>query len=216
MLPRSSISSGQESERYSSNVIDTMGIEQLARFGDSDISAAVIRIPSVTIQDDRFIFIRGMGGRYITTNLNGANLPSTNPSKRSVPLDLFPSNLVEQLDVKKTFVASMPGETTGGNLVINTRSFPAEREGKLSFSLGGVTGLTGNDVLTDPNSGNYDFLGWDDGSRREPAGLVAINETIKYKEFYPKVVETELGRLGGLQIKDNWDPSTGTANPTSF
>ena len=95
-----------EDERYSSGVVDTLGIGELQRFGGSDITQSVIRVPSVTVRDGRFVFIRGLGGRYITTTLNGALLPSTDPTKRTVPLDLFPTNFVSQIDVKEVF----PGE----------------------------------------------------------------------------------------------------------
>lgn len=162
-------------ERFSANVVDSIGIEQLARFGDSDVSGSIIRLPSVTVQDDSFVFIRGLGGRYVTTTLNGSTMPSTNPNRRSVPLDLFPSNIVKALDVKKTFLPSMPGESTGGNLVINTRNFPDEGAGKLSFKLGYTNDLTGEEVYSDPASGDFDYLGFDDGTRREPLAVEAIS-----------------------------------------
>ena len=203
----------EESERFAVNVIDTIGIEELARFGDTDVAASVVRVPSVTIQDDKYVFIRGLGGRYITTTLNGSTLPSTDPSKRTVPLDLFPTNMVSQLDVKKTFVASMPGESTGGNLVINTRSFPLERAGKVSFSLGYVPGLTGDDVAADPSRSDTDFLGWDGGSRDVPAAVPSIAEVLKYDDEYSQNVETELRQIGGLLLKDDLDLDTTTATP---
>ncbi|MEM1142127.1 MAG: TonB-dependent receptor plug domain-containing protein, partial [Pseudomonadota bacterium] len=112
------------SERDTSLIVDTLGIEELTRFGDSDVAASVVRVPGISVQDDKYVFIRGLGGRYITTTLNNSTMPSTNPSKRTVPLDLFPSNFVNQLDIKKTFLPFMPGESTGGNLVINTKTFP--------------------------------------------------------------------------------------------
>ena len=213
IVAKVNLSGLQESERYSTGVIDTMGIEQLGRFGDADVSAAVIRVPSVTVQDDRFIFIRGLGGRYITTTLNGATLPSTNPTKRTVPLDLFPSNIVEQLDVKKTFIASMPGESTGGNLVINTRTFPEEAAGKLSISMAYTDGLTGHDVYVDPSSGDYDFVGWDDGERKLPVTVRGIANALEYDDYYSDNVKQKLGRIAGLEIKDDFDLDEKTAHP---
>ena len=143
----------QLSERDSSNIVDTMDLEALARFADTNVASSVVRVPSVTVQDNRFVFIRGLGGRYIATTLNGAFMPSTDPSKRTVPLDLFPSNFVSQLDIKKTFLASMPGESSGGNLVINTRTFPDQRSGGLGIRVTGTQGLTGEDVFTDETNG---------------------------------------------------------------
>ena len=213
VVAKVNISGFQESERYSTNVIETLDIEQLGRFGDSDVSSAVIRVPSVTVQDDKFIFIRGLGGRYITTTLNGSTMPSTNPSRRTVPLDLFPSNIVEQLDVKKTFIASMPGESTGGNLVINTRAFPEEAAGKLSISMGYVDGLTGADAFVDPIEGDYDLIGWDDGERKRPVDAWGISKALGVSNYYSGAVEQRLGTIAGLAIKDNFDLDTATATP---
>ncbi|WP_317933462.1 TonB-dependent receptor [Halioxenophilus sp. WMMB6] len=221
-----------ESERFSANVLDTLGIEQLARFGDSEVSASVVRLPSVTIQDDSFVFIRGLGGRYVTTTLNGATMPSTNPNRRSVPLDLFPSNIVSQLDVKKTFLSEMPGESTGGNLVINTRTFPDEGAGKLSFKLGYTDGLTGDTVYSDPSSGDFDYLGVDDGSRREPLDVEAISivlDPVLQLGLDPTTddghalgndfdvlsdqVKTQLRQVAALRLTDGLDLDTTTATP---
>lgn len=202
-----------ESERYAQGVVDTMGIGELSRFGGSDIAQSVFRVPSVTVKDGRFVFIRGLGGRYITTTLNGSTLPSTDPAKRTIPLDLFPTNFVNQVDVKKTFVASMPGESTGGNLVINTRTFPASAEGKLSVQTGLTEGLTGRTVLSDPIGGDYDVFGVDDGSRTKASTFRAISDTLDFQDFYPPIVAQELGRVGAILLKDNLDPNTTTATP---
>ena len=96
------------SERDASNIVDTIGVELLARYSDSDVAASVVRVPGISVQDNKYVFIRGLGGRYVSSTLNNATMPSTNPSKRTVPLDLFPSSFVNQLDIKKTFLPFMP------------------------------------------------------------------------------------------------------------
>ena len=210
-------------ERDTTNVVDTLGIEDLARFGDTDVAAAVIRLPSVTVQDGKFVFIRGLGGRYVTTTLNGATLPSTDPSRRTVPLDLFPSNIVSQLDVKKTFISPMPGESTGGNLVINTRTFPDERSGKISISSDATAGVTGRDVFNDPSDGGWDWVGWDAGEREEPIAVTAIAEALSLGTVTDTnngatfeindTVERELRRLGAILLSENLDLDKATAYP---
>ena len=204
----------QESERYSTNVINTLDAEALARFGDTDVAASVIRVPSVTIQDGQFIFIRGLGDRYVSTTLNGATMPSTNPSKRTVPLDLFPSSMVEQLDIKKSFLASMPGESTGGNLVINTRTFPDQASGKLSLTLGYVDGLTFDDAYVDPHGGAFDWLGWDDGERGRPVTAWAISQALNARgpDLSPNA-RARLGELAAQSIAEDWDYKTKTSTP---
>jgi TonB-dependent receptor len=211
------------SERDSSNIVDTLDLESLARFADTNVSSSVVRVPSVTVQDDRFVFIRGLGGRYIATTLNGAFMPSTDPSKRTVPLDLFPSNFVSQLDIKKTFLASMPGESTGGNLVINTRTFPDERSGGVSVRVTGTQGLTGEDVFTDDTNGGFDLIGWDAGKREAPVGARAIAEILSLgtatdtntgESFtLNDSVTRELQRAGALLISEDLDLGMATAAP---
>ncbi|MEE4110874.1 MAG: TonB-dependent receptor, partial [Halieaceae bacterium] len=204
------------SERDTNLIVDTLGFEELARFGDSDVAASVVRVPGISVQDDKYVFIRGLGGRYITTTLNNATMPSTNPSKRTVPLDLFPSNFVNQLDIKKTFLPFMPGESTGGNLVINTKTFPDERAGSVSASLGLVTDLTGSRVFVDPNDGGFDWLGWDDGTRKENIVVSTIGDIVQDGGTFTdsntgetftlqREVLRELQRTAGILIADNWD-----------
>lgn len=203
-----------ESEQYASGIVNTMGTEELARFGGSDVAASVGRIPSVTVQDSKYLFIRGLGGRYITTTLNGSAMPSTDPNRRTVPLDLFPTNMVEQLDVKKTFLAEMPGETTGGNLEINTRAFPNDAESKIRISIGGNTDITGETVAVDPYSGKFDEFGFDDGSRSEPGVVSAISTFFNEAPVgtISDQIETNLNQIATSELIDNIDLKTKKAN----
>ncbi|WP_439107520.1 TonB-dependent receptor domain-containing protein [Congregibacter sp.] len=203
------------SERDTNLIVDTLGVEELARFGDSDVAASVIRVPGVAVQDDKYVFIRGLGGRYVTSTLNNSTMPSTNPTKRTVPLDLFPSNFVNQLDIKKTFLPFMPGESTGGNLVINTKTFPDERSANITASLGYVTDLTGNTVGVDPASGDFDFLGWDDGTREESIIVSTIGDIVSDGGTFTdddgnsftlqQSVLRELQRTAGIVLAQDWD-----------
>lgn len=213
------------SERDTSNIVDTIGVEMLARFGDSDVAASIVRVPGISVQDDKYVFIRGLGGRYITSTLNNSTMPSTNPSKRTVPLDLFPSNFVSQLDIKKTFLPYMPGESTGGNLVINTKTFPDERGGRITASMGYTSDLTGNTVFVDPIDGTFDDIGWDDGSRKEDITVQTIAELLKVGRVTDESsgvsyeldarTEGELRRLGGVLIKDGFDFEFQDATPNT-
>ncbi|MEQ8954185.1 MAG: TonB-dependent receptor plug domain-containing protein, partial [Gammaproteobacteria bacterium] len=219
VLGTMSLSSFGESEEFSSGVVNTMGIEQLARFGGSDVAASIGRMPAITVQDDKYVFIRGLGGRYITTTLNGSTMPSTDPTKRTVPLDLFPSNMVQQLDVLKTFQARMPGESTGGNLVINTRAFPDQRTGKISVSMGGNTAVTGKDVAVDPIDGDFDLFGFEDGSsRNEPGAVKAIarlfeSERETGEDLLSSNQETKLNQVASMLLLDDMDLEMDSATP---
>ena len=211
------------SERDTANIVDTIGVEMLARFSDSDVAASVVRVPGISVQDDKYVFIRGLGGRYISSTLNNATMPSTNPSKRTVPLDLFPSNFVNQLDIKKTFLPYMPGESTGGNLVINTKTFPDDRLAGISLQTGYTGDLTGETIFVDPLRGDLDFLGWDDGTRKEDPALAVISDFLntgiavdsQSGETFPLDDYTagELRRTGAILIQDGFDPDFKSASP---
>ena len=209
----------QETERFSTEIVDVLDYEQIVRFGDTDIAASVLRVPSVTVQDGKFVFVRGLGGRYVSTNLNGASMPSTDPSKRTVPLDLFPSSMIDQLDVSKSFIAPMSGESTGGEIHINTRTFPNESDGKFSLAIGYRNGVTGDDALSDPLAGDWDFFGIDDGSRNRPPVAWGVAQALDTRNAYTTEdvfgddVVRELGRIGALALKDGFDPKMDTATP---
>ena len=213
------------SERDTTNIVDTIGVELLARFADSDVAASVVRVPGISVQDDKYVFIRGLGGRYVSATLNNATMPSTNPTKRTVPLDLFPSNFVSQLDIKKTFLTSMPGESTGGNLVINTKTFPDEAIRGVNIQGGYTPGLTSETVFVDPLAGDFDGLGWDDGTRRADPALSVISEMLASGQAVDSQTgETfqlddytagELRRAGALLLEDGFDPSFESAAPAA-
>lgn len=209
----------QSTERFSIEIVDALDQEQIVRFGDTDIAASVLRVPAVTVQEGKFVFVRGLGGRYISTSLNGASMPSTDPSKRTVPLDLFPSSMIEQLDVGKSFIAPISGESTGGDIRIRTRTFPNESDGKFSLSIGYRNGVTGEDAWADPSSGDWDFAGVDDGSRERPVvawGVAeALNAQSGYTQFntYDESVRRELGRIAALSLTDGLNLDTKTATP---
>lgn len=212
------------SERDTDGIVDTIGAELLARFSDSDVAASVVRVPGISVQDNKYIFIRGLGGRYVAATLNNSTMPSTNPAKRTVPLDLFPSSFVNQLDIKKTFLPYMPGESTGGNLVINTKTFPDEPLFNISVGSGFLGGLTSENVAIDPLSGEFDALGWDDGTRERDAGVFAISQVLGLGRVSDSAgnsfelndtVEGELRRAGAILIKDGFDIDTKTAQPNA-
>ncbi len=122
-------------------VSDAISSQEIARTPDSSASDAVKRVVSVTVVDGRFMLLRGLGGRYSVTLLNGALLPSPEPDEPSVPLDLFPTSLLANLNVVKSYTADLPGTFGGGTLQIETNTYPSKFELKprITFSGDSVT-----------------------------------------------------------------------------
>lgn len=107
-------------------VADILGSEQMSRTGDSDAASALRRVTGLTLVDDKFIYVRGLGERYSSARLNGANIPSPDLTRNVVPLDIFPASIIESMAVQKAFSADMPAAFGGGAIDIRTKSVPSE------------------------------------------------------------------------------------------
>jgi hypothetical protein len=153
-----------------STVSDGVSAEQIARTPDTSASDAVKRVVAATVQDGKYVVVRGLGGRYSSTLLNGVTLPSPDPDVPAAPLDLFPASLLANLNVVKTFTPDIPGNFAGGSLQIETRDFPSKFTLKLRFAGSGDTTTTFRPTQTPPG-GSLDVLGYDDGSRALPAAI---------------------------------------------
>lgn len=133
-----------DERRDASTVSDILGAEQMSRSGDSDAASALKRVTGLTVIGGKYVYVRGLGDRYSATLLNGSSLPSPEPEKRVVPLDIFPTSLVDQVVIQKTFSPDRPAEFGGGVVEVKTRGIPE----KPVFSLG----LSGTYVAGPPSS----------------------------------------------------------------
>jgi len=161
--------------RESAVVSDIIDSSFISRVGDSNIAVALRRVPGVTVVDDKFIYVRGLGERYSSSLLNGARVPSPDLTRNVLPLDIFPVSVVRSLAVQKGYAASMPAHFSGGLVDIRTSSIPSGLEYSLQVGTSGNTETTG-DVWGYPGGGR-DWLGADDGTRALPDGLVKANNT---------------------------------------
>ncbi len=150
-----------------SDIIDIIGTEQFKKSGDSDAAQAVKRATGITVVDDKYVFIRGLGGRYNVTLLNGAQLPSPEPTKRVVPLDIFPTGVLKSIVLKKTYTPDMPGAFGGGAVILKTKSIPESSFLNLGMSLIYMDLGTWERGYT-YKGGKRDWTGIDDGTRELP------------------------------------------------
>lgn len=153
-----------EQMRTSEGVLDVIGAEQIDAVGDSDALGALKRVTGLSVEDGKFVSIRGQPERYTETTLNGSPLPSPDPIREIAPLDLFPTSILSSLSVSKSYDAAQPGSFGAGLVDLRTLKAPDETYFEISASAGGNTASTGDDGLT-YDGGNRDFLGTDDGTR---------------------------------------------------
>lgn len=155
--------------RKGSQVLDAISSQQFSLNGDNDAASAIKRVTGVSVEGGKFVYVRGLGDRYSKTSLNQAEVPGLDPNRNAVQMDLFPSNLLDNLIVYKTFSPDIPANFTGGYINISTKEFPERFTLQASASLGYNANTTfRNNVLTD-NLGRWHALGFADRSRRMPS-----------------------------------------------
>lgn len=162
-------------ERIESDVVaDIIDAETIGRVGDSTVASSLRRMPGVTLLDGKYVFIRGLGERYSNSLLNGAVIPSPDLTRNVIPLDIFPTSILDSIAVKKSYSAEMPAAFSGGLIDIRTSSIPDELT--FSFEIGSKYLPDSNGKVLTYSGGEDDSLGSDDGTRELSTGLKdAIN-----------------------------------------
>lgn len=117
-------------------VADLLGGEQIARTGDANVAAALLRVTGVTLIDNKYVYVRSLGERYSSTLLNGAAVPSPELTRNVLPLDLIPSSIVGSLKIQKAYSPDLPANFGGGNIDIRTKSIPDELVFKVNVGTG--------------------------------------------------------------------------------
>jgi len=182
-------------KRRSSNLQDGVSSEQISRSGDSNAADAVKRITGVSVLDGNNVFVRGLGDRYVSTQMNGVPIPSPEPEKKSVPLNLFSTGILESITAYKTFTPDLPGVFGGGTVDIKTKAYPDHRIFNLSAGMSGATDFIGSDFRKG-SRGSFDFLGFDDGTRGLPS-IIPDNQILsKYTGTDILTTYAKLGEYG--------------------
>ncbi len=128
--------------RRAATVGDAISAEQVRRSGDRDAADVLKRVTGVSVADGKYVYVRGLGERYSSTEVDGVRLTSPEPNKRVVPLDLVPVGLLDHISVQKTYTADRPGEFGAGDVQVYTRNFPGKRVFSLSITQGVDEGTT--------------------------------------------------------------------------
>ncbi|MGB1645700.1 MAG: TonB-dependent receptor domain-containing protein [Crocinitomicaceae bacterium] len=153
----------------SANMIDGISASNFRKTGDSDAASAMRRVPGISVANGKYIFIRGIGDRYNKTILNGLDIPGLDPDRNTLQMDIFPTSLIDNMIVNKSFSAELPADFTGGLVNIELASFPNKKTQNISFRAGYNPNFHLRNDYLDYKGGNFDFLGFDDGTRAIPA-----------------------------------------------
>lgn len=155
-------------QRKSANVVDGVSNQMFRRTGDKDLASAMGRVTGVSIQSGKFVYVRGLGDRYTRTTLNNMTIPGLDPDRNDVQIDIFPTSVLENVIVYKTFSPNLPGDFTGGIVDVETKNFPDTKTTTVSLGLSYNPEMNLNQSNLSYSGGKTDWLGFDDGTRKLP------------------------------------------------
>ncbi|WP_299109029.1 TonB-dependent receptor [uncultured Winogradskyella sp.] len=149
-------------------VMDGLSAQAIKSSGASNVASAVKSVPGVSIQGGKYVFVRGLGDRYTKSILNGIDIPGLDPDRNTIQMDLFPTNILENVIVLKSASAEYPADFTGGIINIVTKDFPTKAEYTLSLGMGYNPDMHFNNNYLTSTGSDTDIFGFDDGTRDLP------------------------------------------------
>lgn len=179
---KESIASLYVKQKNNAAISDGISQEQIRRTPDNNVAQVLKRVSGLTVQEGKFVTVRGMSERYNNVLMNGASLPSTEPNRRNFSFDIIPSNLIDNVVVNKTATPDLPGEFTGGMVQVNTIDVPNENFIQVGAGCGFNTNSTGKDFVSTKRF-NSDYLA-EKGGQRDWFNKSFFNEYKKNHEQY--------------------------------
>jgi hypothetical protein len=199
-------------KRLSGTMMDGISSANFKKIGDGDAAGAMSRVTGVSIEGGKYVFVRGLGDRYTKTTLNGMDIPGLDPDRNTIQMDLFPTNVIDNIIVAKTFTADLSADFTGGSVDISTKDFPDKKISSFSGGFGYNPNMHLRSNYLSYKGGKTDWLGFDDGTRGIPTdGRTDIPQ-------YAQVIANPDGTKGQeyQTILRGFNPIMGATQSTSF
>lgn len=191
-------------QKNTNTVASVISAETIKRSPDRNTAEILKRTSGASIQEGKYIIVRGLADRYNQAMLNGILLTSTEPDRKTFSFDLFPSQIIDNIIINKAFVPELPGEWAGGLIQVNTKDVPTKNFFNVQIGTSANSLITGKDFLKD-KGGKTDWLGIDDGTRSLPSGYTTKSNF----DTSGMTAKTALGKT----MSSNWAPMTTTAKP---
>jgi TonB-dependent receptor len=161
-------------QKNNTSVSDGISSESIKKSPDRNVGEVLKRVTGTSVQDDKYVIVRGLNDRYNIATINGAVMPSTEPDRRTFSFDVVPSDMIDNVLINKTATPDMPGEFSGGIVQVTTKDIPYKNAFGLAFSTSYNTISTGKDFNIG-HRGSLDYLGFDDGTRSFPSRFPSTN-----------------------------------------
>lgn len=211
-------------QKNTNTVAQVISAESIRRSPDKNTGEVLKRVPGASVQEGKYLVIRGLADRYNTTMLNGILMSSTEPDRKTFSFDIIPSSLIDNMIINKAFVPEFPGEWAGGLVQVNTKDVPSKNFFNVQLGTGFNTQTLGKDFYT-YEGGKTDWLGYDDGARALPAGLplrgafgqLSVDEKTAFASSFKNIWEANkntsaTGLNQSLQLSGGFTKSLGGLN----
>src|SRR5205085_7137042 len=196
---RESVNSIIAFQKNTNTVAQVISAEAIRRSPDKNTGEVLKRVPGTSIQEGKYIVVRGLADRYNQAMLNGILLSSTEPDRKTFSFDIFPAPMIENIVINKAFVPEFPGEWAGGLVQVNTKDVPSTGFLNVQIGTGFNTQTIGNDFYA-YKGGKTDWLGYDDGTRGLPA-------TFPRKSTFNALSSADKTAIG-KQLENLWSTSS--------
>ncbi|MES2772733.1 MAG: TonB-dependent receptor [Bacteroidota bacterium] len=187
-------------QKNTNTVASVVSAEAIRRSPDRNSGDVLKRVPGTSVQEGKYLVVRGLADRYNQAMLNGILLPSTEADRKTFSFDLIPANMIDNMIINKAFVPEHPGEWAGGLVQVNTRDIPTKNFFSLQIGTGFNTQTIANDFYT-YKGGKTDWLGFDDGSRSLPSSYTTKNQ-------FALLTPAEKNEIG-KQMENVWSAEKG-------
>lgn len=191
-------------QKNTSAVAQVISGEAIRRSPDKNTGEVLKRVPGTSVQEGKYLVVRGLADRYNQAMLNGVLLSSTEPDRKTFSFDVFPAPMIDNIIINKAFVPELPGEWAGGLIQVNTKDVPSSNFLNIQLGTGFNTQTAGSDFYH-YEGGKLDWLGFDDGKRALPDGMPT-------KSAFNNLDQTQK-IVYGKQFENIW---TATKNSSNF
>ena len=189
-------------QKNTNTVASVISAESIRRSPDRNTGEVIKRTPGASLQEGKFIIVRGLADRYNQAMLNGILLTSTEPDRKTFSFDLIPAAMIDNIIINKAFVPEFPGEWAGGLIQVNTKDIPTKNFLNVNVGTGINTAAIGEDFYQEKR-GKLDWLGIDDGARALPSSYTTKSEF----DILPAAQKTQIGK----EFPNRWTAENGSA-----
>lgn len=190
-------------QKNTAAVAQVVSAEAIKRSPDKNTSEVLKRVPGTSVQEGKYLVVRGLADRYNQAMLNGVLLSSTEPDRKTFSFDVFPAPMIDNIIINKAFVPELPGEWAGGLIQVNTKDIPSSNFFNIQLGTGFNTQTVGNDFYQ-YKGGKLDFLGFDDGTRGLP-------DNFPTKSSFNALDQTQKTQYG-KQFENIWSAQKNVSN----